>query len=442
MLLNKKKLKFVFIGAGSSVFTMRLAGDILVEKSLEEGHFALVDIDKSLLDEVEIAVKNLVRHAERKFTVSAHTDFREALDDADFVLFTFATGGYARWKKDIEICTKHGVLQSVGDTIGPGGIIRTLRTIPVVIDIAREMEKRCPEAWVINYTNPEGAVCLALQKYTGIKSFGLCHGTPDTARWLAAEVFKVEPDRLKYRAAGINHLTWFTELFIDGKDVYPQLMDKLRSSGVDKMEPISADLLRIFGLYPAPGDRHVGEFFPFFLKDRVLKEQDYTWKNNDFKVVDGWREESRRLFDEVLKNSSGYEQFMQGSGETSTHFMRALVTGDTTTQMVNLINRGYIENVSDGIIVEIPAFIDAFGLHPQKIGRLPEGIAAKCDALGREYVLAVDAAVTGDYNKALQAMYLDPLASNCDYPEQLLQELVKENLDLLPECWKQNVSLK
>lgn len=436
MLLNKKNFKFVFIGAGSSVFTMNLVGDILGEKSLEQGHFALVDIDEKLLLETEIAINNLVCHSGRKFTVSAHTDFRQALDDADFVLFTFATGGYARWKKDIEICTKYGVLQSVGDTIGPGGIIRTMRTIPVVIDIAREMEKRCPDAWVINYSNPEGAVCLAIQKYTRIKSFGLCHGTPGTAHWLADHVFKVAPERLSYRAAGLNHLTWFTELSIDGKDVYPELMDKLRESGMDKAEPISAELFRTFGLYPAPGDRHVGEFFTFFLKAQVLEEQDYTWKNIDFNVIDGWRDGARKLFDEVRQNNKGYENFMRGSGETSTHFMRALVTGDIASEMVNSINSGYIENISDGIIVEVPTFVDAFGLHPQKIGKLPEGIAAKCEILGREYVLSVDAAVTGDFNKALQAMYLDPLAANCNYPEKLLRELISENLDLLPEYWR------
>jgi alpha-galactosidase len=435
MLLNKSNLKFVFIGAGSSVFTMRLVGDILGEKSLEKGHLALVDIDKDLLDEVETAVGNLVGHTDRQFTVSAHTDFRTALDGADFVIFTFATGGYARWKKDVEISTKHGVLQSVGDTIGPGGIIRALRTIPAVVEIAREMEKRCPDAWVINYANPEGAVCLAIQKYTSIKSFGLCHGTPDTAHMLAEKVFKVEPERLNFRAAGINHLTWFTDLAVDGKDVYPQLMDKLHESGMDKKEPISTDLLRIFGLYPAPGDRHVGEFFPYFLKERVLQEQDYTWKNNDFVVVDGWRENSRKIFEEVQKKNAGYERFLQGSGETSTHFMKALITGETASEMVNIINDGYIDNISNGIIVEIPTFIDVFGLHPQKIGSLPAGIAAKCETLGREYLLAVEAALTGDYYKAAQAMYLDPLAANCDYPEKLLKDLIKGNLDLLPGYW-------
>lgn len=436
MLLNKKNFRFVFIGAGSSVFTMRLVGDILGEKRLEKGHLVLVDIDRKVLDEVETAVTNLVKHSGREFTVSSHTDFRTAIDGADFVILTFATGAYARWKKDIEISTKHGVLQSVGDTIGPGGIIRTLRTIPVVLDIAHEMEKRCPDAWVINYSNPEGAVCLALQKYSKVKSFGLCHGTPDTARELAVDVFKVEPERLQFRAAGINHLTWFTELAIDGKDVYPQLMEKLRESGMDKKEPISTDLFRIYGLYPAPGDRHVGEFFPFFMKDRVLREQDYTWKNNDFIVVDGWRERARKLFDEVREKNAGYEQFMKGSGETSTHFMRALATGEVASEMVNFLNDGYIDNVSNDIIVEVPTFIDAFGLHPQKIGKLPDGIAAKCETLGREYVLTVDAAVTGDWYKATQAMYLDPLAANCDYPERLLEDLIKGNLDLLPDYWK------
>ena len=441
MLFNKESLKFVFIGAGSSVFTMGLVGDILTEDSIKEGELVLVDIDKHILDEVSLAVKKLVDYTEKRFRVRAEVDFRNAIDGADFVFFTFAVGGYSRWKEDIEICTKHGVLQSVGDTIGPGGIIRTLRTIPVVVDIAREMEKRCPEAWIINYSNPEGAVCLALQKYTKIKSFGLCHGTPDTSNWLAKEVFKITPNRLRYRAAGINHITWFTDLAIDGEDVYPKLMEKLVESGGDKKEPISAELFRVFGLYPAPGDRHVGEFFSFFLKDRVLKDQDYTWKNNDFKVVDSWRDNSRKLFDRVLQgeDNSYFEEFLKGSGETATHFIRSLLTGETSIEMVNLINKGYIDNLSNDIIVEIPAYIDSFGLHPQKIGFLPEGIAAKCDALGREYALAVDAAVTGDYYKALQAMYLDPLVANADYPEQLLKELIEANIDVLPECWAKSL---
>lgn len=435
MLYNKKYLKFVFIGAGSSFFTMRLVGDILSEKSLESGHLALVDLNESLLNETKDAVESLVKYAGGKFTVSGHTDMKTALDGADFVLFTFATGGYERWKKDIAICTEHGVLQSVGDTIGPGGIIRTLRTIPVVIDIAREMEERCPDAWVINYSNPEGAVCLALQKYTKIKSFGLCHGTPDTACWIAERVFQADPARLHYRAAGINHLTWFTNLTLDGMDVYPQLMEQLYKSGMNKEEPISTELFRMYGLYPAPGDRHVGEFFPFFLKEKVLQDQHYIWKNNDFIAIDSWRSNLRTLFDKVRLKNTGYEKFLEGSGETATHFIKALVTGETATEMVNVINKGYIENISDGIIVELPAFIDSFGLHPQKIGALPDGIAYKCETLGREYLLAVDAAVTCNYSQALQAMYLDPLVSNCDYPDRLLKDLIKGNLDLLPENW-------
>ncbi|MDF2910951.1 MAG: Alpha-galactosidase [Sporolactobacillus laevolacticus] len=224
MVSSSNSLKFVFIGAGSSFFTMRLVGDILGEESIEGGQLVLVDLNDSLLEETKNAVAKLVRFAKGNFEISAQKDYRDALDGADFVFLTFATGGYARWKKDLEICTKHGVLQSVGDTIGPGGIIRTLRTIPVVLDIAAEMEKRCPDAWMINYSNPEGAVCLAIQKYTKIKSFGLCHGTPDMASWIAKEVFHVDPEKLEYRAAGINHLTWFTDLTIDGTNVYPNLI--------------------------------------------------------------------------------------------------------------------------------------------------------------------------------------------------------------------------
>jgi len=435
MLYGRKQFKFVFIGAGSSSFTLRLVGDILGEDFIENAEIALVDINKVLLGEVKSAVSNLVSYAGKHFSVKSHADFHDALPGADFVFFIYATGGYAAWKKDIEICTRHGVYQSVGDTIGPGGIIRTLRTIPVALEIAHEMEKVCPDAWVINYTNPEGALCLALQTHTKIRSFGLCHGTPDTARDLAAHVFHVDPARLSYRAGGVNHLTWFTDLTIDGEDVYPRLFQMLSESGYASKEPVSFDLFRIFGLYPAPGDRHVEEFFPNYLKKRVMDERNLAWKNNDFVVIDGWREKSRAHLEDVMKNNKGYEDFLKGSGETSSHFMRSLATGKTTTEMVNVVNRGYIENISDGIIVEVPTFVDNFGLHPQKIGRLPEGIAAKCDALGREYLLAVEAARTGDPKLALQAFMLDPLSANCEYPERLFEELLVENVSLLPSCW-------
>lgn len=431
---KKEHLKFVFIGAGSSVFTMRLIGDILAEPCIRSGQLVLVDIDGELLKETEEAVCQLIRYAGRDFSIEAYVDYKKAVPDADFVFMTIATGAYSRWKKDIEVCTRYGVIQSVGDTIGPGGIIRTLRTVPVILDIAREMERVCPDAWMINYTNPEGAVCLALQKYTRIKNFGLCHGTPDTADWLAEKVFGVERQRFGYRAAGINHFTWFLEMEVDGQDVYPSLGEKLVESGMDKEEPISAQLYDIYGCYPAPGDRHVGEFVPHYLKDTVLKEQDYRWKNNDFVVVDGWREDARRLLEDVRREGKGYEKFLEGSGETATHFIRALMTGEPAREMVNVINRGYIDNVSQ-VIVELPTYIDEFGLHPQKIGSLPEGIAAQCDRLGREYLLMVDAAAACDYEKARQAMFLDPLAANCAYPEGLLQELIRENLDLLPEAW-------
>ena len=436
--MKKEFLKFVFVGAGSSVFTLRLIGDILKEESIVSGHLALVDIDEKLLMETEEAVRKLIAFSGRNFEITAHTKYQDALPGTDYLFMTIATGAYPRWQKDIEISTRHGVLQSVGDTIGPGGIIRALRTIPVVLDIAKEMEKICPEAWIINYANPEGAICLALQKYTKIKNFGLCHGTPDMAARLAKEVFGVDPERFTYRAAGINHLTWFTDMKVDGEDVYPILKEQLVKSGFDKKEPISRQLYDVYGLYPAPGDRHVGEFFPHYMKEQVLAEQDYEWKNNDFKVVDGWREEARILFDEVRNKECGYEKFLEGSGETAAYFIHSLSTGDISSEMVNVINNGYIDNVTSGIIVELPTYIDRFGLHPQKIGSLPDAIAAQCDRLGREYLLMVQAAAECSYELARQAMFLDPLMANCDYPEELLKDLIRENLDLLPEAWKDN----
>jgi alpha-galactosidase len=436
MFFGKKRFKFVFIGAGSTVFTLKLAGDLLMEKYIDGGVLALVDIDEKKLQDVREGVKRLVAHTGRDFTVESHTHYSTALEDADFVFFTYAVGSIESWKQDIEICTKHGVAQSVGDTIGPGAMIRILRSIPLALDIAHKMEEVCPEAYIINYPNPEGAQCLAIQAYSKIRCFGLCHGTPDTARDLAEKVFGVSPERLKYEAAGVNHLTWFTRLSIDGEDVYPKLREALETSGFGQKEQVSRDLYRIFGLYPAPGDRHVEEFFSAFLKDSVMKERNLAWKNNDFRAIDEWREHDRENLEALIKENKGHEKFLDGSGETAAHFIKALAAGEVTSEMVNLQNRGYIENVSRNMIVEVPAFIDVFGLHPQSVGKLPAGIAAKCDILGREYDLLVASALNCDKDLLLQAAYLDPLTANCDYPGRLLDELIRENLQYLPAGWK------
>ena len=167
----------------------------------------------------------------------------------------------------------------------------------------------------------------------------------------------------------------------------------------------------------------------------MLAEKDYKWKNVDFEMLDSWRTGSLGNVKKLKEGKIGFKEFGT-SGETSTHFMRALATGKVALEMANVINRGYIENISDGVIVEIPVFVDSFGLHPQKIGKLPEAVAAKCDALGREYALAVRAAVECDRSLALQAMTLDPLCANCKYPDKLLDELIFAYIDLLPSGWK------
>jgi len=400
----------------------------------------LVDIDEKKLNEAALGVKELISHTEKDFTVESHLHYSTALDNADFVFFTYAVGSIESWKEDIEICTKYGVLQSVGDSIGPGAMIRIMRSIPLALEIAHKMEKVCPHAYIINYTNPEGAQCYAIQKYSKIRCFGLCHGAPNQAERLINTVFKVDPHRFRYEAAGINHLNWFTKMTIDGEDVYPKLEDALISSGFAGEMPIGLNLFRVFGLYPAGQDRHISEFFSAFLRDKVLKERNYTWKNNDFAAIDEWRRDESKNLEDLIHHRKGHELFMQGSGETATHFIRALCKGDITTEMVNVPNKGYIRNISDDVIVEVSAYIDSFGIHPQGGITLPEGIAARCDSLGREYRLLVEAAINCDLKLLLQAAYLDPLCANCDYPEELILELIKRNLHLLPEDWKKELS--
>ena len=435
MFFGRDKFKFVFIGAGSTVFTLKLTGDILMEKSITGGSLVLVDIDGKKLTEAAKGVMELVAYSGKNFSVESHLDYSTALDNADFVFFIFAVGSIESWKEDIEICTRHGVLQSVGDTIGPGGMIRIMRTIPLTLEITRKMEEVCPHAYIINYTNPEGAQCYAIQKYSKVRCFGLCHGAPDQGRRLADVVFKVDPCRFRYEAAGVNHLNWFTRMSIDGKDVYPELEDALITSGFAEEMPINLKLFRVFGLYPAGQDRHVSEFFSAFLKQKVLDDKNYAWKNNDFVAIDKWREDEFQSLNALINRKEGHENFFQGSGETATHFVRSLSTGEITTEMVNVPNKGYIRNISTDVIVEVPAYIDSFGIHPQGGIILPDGIAARCDSLGREYALLVEAAISCDVNLFLQAAYLDPLCAACDYPEDLVLELIQRNLRFLPEGW-------
>ncbi len=434
MFYGKNKFNIAFIGAGSCSFTSSLVGDILSENYIEGGELRLVDLYEPDLNLAYLAVNVMVADAQKDFKVSKHTDYRTCLQDLDFIIFTFVTGRYESWKRDIEISTKHGVLQSVGDTIGPGGIIRAIRNVPIVYEIAKEMEQVCPNAWAINYTNPEGAMCLALQQYTKIRSFGLCHGTPDTVNQIAQNVYGLDKGSLSYRAAGINHITWITELIHNGKDLYPTLKSDMIKAGFNKEEPISFELFERFGLYPAPGDRHVSEFFPYYLKDKVLNEKNYTWKNNDFVRVEEWRNHGQNKFEKLSKGDITYKEYGT-SGETATHFIKALAGDGHAREMANVINKGHIENVSDGIVVEVPVHIDQFGLHPENVGKLPAGIAAKCESLGREYQLLVEAALTCDKNLALQAMMLDPIVANCYYPEALLDELLLEYKGVISDKW-------
>ena len=431
----KTDIKFMFIGAGSVSFTLKLISDILHEEDfIKSGELRLVDVVPEALDNVYEAVCTMIKTAGRDFKVTKHLDFKQASPGVDFVFFTFVTGGYKSWKTDIDICEKYGVIQTVGDTIGPGGLIRAVRNIPVVLEVCKELEKVAPEAWAINYSNPEGALCLAIEAHTKIRTFGLCHGTPDTVKMLAHRAFNVEPERLKFSAAGINHLTWITELKLDGQDAYPLLKEKLIGCGLDEEEPISYELLNIYGKYPAPGDWHVNEFFPHYLRESVKQAKSIKLHGFDAAAMIEGRNVSDETLESLKRGEIGFKEFGT-SGETATNFIRALITGVPALEMCNVQNNGYIDNLSSDIAVEIPAYIDEFGLHPVKIGRLPDGIAAKCETLGREYKLIVDGAVEYDKNKLLAAMMIDPLCCNCDFPEKLLDELLTAYLPLLPKGW-------
>ena len=429
------RLNFAFIGAGSGSFTLRVVSEILRQGDwLAGGDLRLVDTNPEALETAHAAVGALIRKSEKDFAVTRCADYHEALPGLDFLYFTFLVGGYALWKEDIAISTRHGVLHTLGDTTGPGGLMRTLRNAPVALDIARAMEKACPNAWAINCSNPVGSLGLVIVENTGIRTFGQCAGTENQAERLARHVFEVDKARVQYQAGGINHFTFFTRLAVDGKDALPGLRERLIAAGYHQKEPIAFEIFERYGLYPAPNDCHAMEFFSCYLRPRVLREKNYAHQNNDFAWVDQHRQHAAATMEKVIRGEIGADA-IDAAGETSMRFVRALCSGGPIREMTNVANKGYIDNISDGLTVEVPVFADAFGLHPQHIGPLPEGIAARCEAVARAHRLAARAGVACDRNLALQALLLDPLAAHCDYPEALLDDLLRASRDCLPDAW-------
>jgi alpha-galactosidase len=429
--------KTVIIGAGSG-FGSRLSVDILAHPGLRSGTIALVDIDKTRNDYVAAYVRRAAAELGADVEVVATTDRREALPGADFVVTSFHIGGPAYTGKpyyyDVEIPNKYGVYQTVADTIGPGGIVRFLRTMPTLAEMLRDMEELCPSACVLNYVNPMGMLAWAANDTSALRFIGLCHSVQGTAEDIA-ELLGMRYEELRYRAAGINHMAWFLELRRGDVDLYPRFR-QLAESNEEWLERncVRNDIMRSFGYFPCESSVHHAEYYPYFRKSAKALEHYHQGGPRMIDPNAGYeRRNARWQSEEMQAILSGEKQIdLSASNEFAATIINSMVTGQVSGIYANVRNRGLIPNLPPDCIVEVPALVDHNGWQPCYFGELP----AQCAALNTAHVsvqrVAVQAWKEASRETAIQAMMLDPLTASVCTLDQA-RAMANELLDSQPE---------
>ena len=403
--------KIAMIGAGSIVFCKTLMSDIMSTPALADAEFALMDVAEDKLHSMEAFAGRMLADNGLPGRVWATLDRREAVRDADFVVVMIQVGGIHAFESDYKIPLRYGVDQCIGDSLGPGGIFRGLRTIPVLVDLAREMEEVArPGAIMLQYANPMAANCLALGKATGVAFTGLCHGVQTTLD-LIARYCGVPKSEITYTCGGINHMNWFLTLEHRGRNLYPVLREVFEKPESYKNEKVRGEVFRHFGYFMTESTGHLSEYVPWFRKNRraldlYCDEPGFGGETGAYynwcKMVAG----RYAVEDPLARESTKIEQ---RSVEYCSYIIEAVATGRPFRFMANVRNSGYVANLPDGCCVEVPTFADDTGLHPTFVGELPPQCAALCMTNINSQILAADAALHGDPERVVQAAAMDPL---------------------------------
>ncbi|MCY2930508.1 MAG: alpha-galactosidase [Planctomycetota bacterium] len=405
--------KIAMIGAGSVVFCKTLMSDILATPALADSQFALMSRTEPKLKRMEAFARRMIQENGLKATVWSTLDRGAAIKDADFVVVMIQVGGTEAFGIDYHVPLKYGVDQCIGDSLGPGGVFRGLRSTPVLTDIARDMERLArPGAVMLQYANPMAANCLALGRATNVPFVGLCHGVQTTLD-LIAGYCRVPKDEIRYVCGGINHMDWFLKLEHNGRDLYPQLRELFEKPEYYKNEKVRGEVFRHFGYFMTESTGHLSEYVPWFRKNR--KALDLYCDEPAFGGESGAYYHYSKALEAKYANHDPLEfedaKITRRSCEYCSYIMEAIVTGKPFGFMGNVPNRGYITNLPDGACVEVPTFADATGLHPTVIGDLPPQLAAACQSNINVQTLAAIAGLSGDTEAIVHAVAMDPLTS-------------------------------
>lgn len=419
-------MKIAMIGAGSVGFTRRLFMDVLAVPEFRECTFHLMDISQEAVDMAAALCRKMVSDNALPTRVDAGTDRRAALDGADYVICTIRVGGLEAFAHDIEIPLKYGVDQCVGDTLGPGGVFYALRTIPVLLDIAKDMRELCPDALLLNYSNPMAMNCWAVRRAGAVRVVGLCHGVQGGAEQIA-KALGVPYEELEYVCAGINHQTWFIRVAHRGVDRTGDILAAFKADPeLMKSEPLRIDMLERFGYYSTESNGHLSEYVPWYRKRPAEKDRwvDYsTWIGGEtggyLRCCRESRDEYRENFPKWLSGEMDQIALGSRSREHGSYIIEALETGRRYWGCFNVENTGLITNLPEGCTVELPCIVDSTGIHPCFVGDLPMQCAATCRASVSVQEMAVEAALTGDRQLVRLAVLHDPLTAAVCNPEEV-----------------------
>ena len=453
--------KITFMGAGSTVFAKNVLGDCMMTPVLENSDIALYDIDPVRLDESAAMLEAINRNNGAKAKISKYlgtAQRKEALAGAHYVVNAIQVGGYDPCTiTDFEIPKKYGLRQTIADTLGVGGVFRALRTIPVMMDFAQDMEEVCPDAWLLNYTNPMAMLTGAMLRLTNVKTVGLCHSVQVCAPTLLNELCMGYDDHVKYKIAGINHQAWLLECSRDGVDLYPEIK---RRDALSEREPLPGqweermrqeydlyqktgrhgDMVRLelmlrFGYYITESSEHNAEYTPYFIKTRhpeLIENFNIPldeYPRRCIHQIEEWKERGH----ELTKNQ---ELKHERSREYASYIMEAMETNHPVMIGGNVLNRGLITNLPHNACVEVPCLVDRNGVQPTVIGDLPE----QCAALNRTNInvqlMTIEAARTRKKDAVYQAVMLDPHASSeltIDEIVSMCDELFEAHKDWMPE---------
>ena len=459
--------KITVIGAGSASFGENTLAALMRSKKLRGAHLALVDRNAQSLDIVQRFANRLNKDWDSNFTISAYANHKDALDGANFVVSAIEVGPREElWKSDYEIPLKYGVRQPYAENGGPGGFIHTARNILPLMEIIRDMEQACPDAWFINFTNPMVRICDAVHRYSKIKVVGLCHqvyaGYAMVGLALAKELGIQVPEGLvgmhadvtqhpqqhmlkrqtvpliDIRAAGTNHFTWIMSVHDrrTGEDLYPLL--RKRFFELDQnFEPLTRRIFHDFGLFPVPGDTHLCEYLPWMSDSTTKPWEKFNIRLYDWETRASLRDFSLNQLDEMANGNADIDRLMDADSEGALEMIENIsFAGSHYHLAANLPNEGQISNLPYGAIVETPVMVNGAGIQPIHMGLLPEPVAELCR---RELIaaqLGVDAAVEGSYEKALQCLLLDPVIHDLDSAKLILDDYLSTYKKHLPQFWK------